>query len=71
MFPERQEFKDTLPKLFCTFKNIRALVDCTEFKCEMPRNYSQQGNLYSSYTKSLYNELPYCCKPKWCCILYI
>ena len=45
MFPERQEFKKTLPKLFCTFKNIRALVDCTEFKCEMPQNYY----LYSPY----------------------
>ena len=43
-FPEQQEFKDTLPKLFRTFKNIRVPVDCTEFKCEMPRNYSQQGN---------------------------
>ena len=27
MFPEEQEFKDTLPKLFRTFKNIRASVD--------------------------------------------
>ena len=48
MFPERQEFKDTLPNLFRTFRNIRASVDCTEFKYEMARNYSQQGNLYSS-----------------------
>ena len=39
MFPERQEFKDTLPKLFLTFKSVRASVDCTDFKCEMPRNY--------------------------------
>ena len=36
MFPEQQEFKDTLPKLFCNFKNIHASVDCAEFKCEMP-----------------------------------
>ena len=49
MFPERQEFKETLPKLFHTFKNICASVDCTELKYEIPRNYSQQGNLYSSY----------------------
>ena len=48
-FPERQEFKHALPKLFRTFKNIRASVDCTGFKCEMPQNYSQQGNCYSSY----------------------
>ena len=49
MFPERQKFARTLPKVFRPFKSIRASVDCTEFKCEMPRNYSQQGNLYSSY----------------------
>lgn len=49
MFPERQAFRKTLPKVFKPFKNIRASIDCTEFKCEMPRNYSQQGNMYSSY----------------------
>ena len=36
MFPEQQEVKDPLPKLFRTFKNIHASVDCIEFKCEMP-----------------------------------
>ena len=49
MFPERQAFRKTLPKVFRPFKNIRASIDCTECKCEVPRNYSQQGNLYSSY----------------------
>ena len=36
MFHEQKEFKDPLPKLFHTFNNIHASVDCTEFKCEMP-----------------------------------
>ena len=49
IFPERQAYRKTLPKVFRPFKNIRASIDCTEFKCEMPRNYSQQGNFYSSY----------------------
>ena len=49
IFPERQAYRKTLRKVFRPFKNIRANIDCTEFKCEMPRNYSQQGNLYSSY----------------------
>jgi hypothetical protein len=49
MFPEREVFKRTLPKVFRTFKNIRATIDCTEFRCEVPRNYAQQGNTYSSY----------------------
>ena len=49
IFPERQAYRRSLPKVFRPFKNIRASIDCTEFKCEMPRNYSQQGNLYSWY----------------------
>ena len=48
MYPERQYFKD-LPKIFRTFKNSCASIDFAELKCEMPQNYSQQGNLYSSY----------------------
>lgn len=48
-FPERQAFRKYLPKVFKPFKNIRASIDCTEFKCETPRDYKQQGNLYSSY----------------------
>ena len=49
MFPEREVFKSLLPKIFKIFKNIRASVDCTEFKCEVSRDYAQQGNTYSSY----------------------
>ena len=63
MFPERQEFKDTLPNLFRTFKNIRASVDCTKFKCEMPRNYSQQRNLYSSYKSDCTMKCPIAVNP--------
>nr|XP_047140900.1 uncharacterized protein LOC124815972 [Hydra vulgaris] len=46
---KREVFKRTLPKEFRTFKKIRATIDCTEFRCEVPRNYAQQGNTYSSY----------------------
>ena len=49
MFPKRASLKKYLPSVFRKFKNIRASVDCTEFFCQMPRNYAQQGNLYSSY----------------------
>ena len=45
MFPERNAFnKRFVPKVFRKFKNIR----CTEFFCEMPRDYGHQGNTYSS-----------------------
>ena len=49
IFPEGQAYGKTLSKVFWPFKNIRASINCAEFKCEMPRNYSQQGNRYSSY----------------------
>jgi len=49
MFPERQHFKDNMPKVFRSFKNIRCTIDCTEFFVQMPRDFKRQGNLYSSY----------------------
>lgn len=35
MFPERQHFKEYMPRVFRCFKNIRCTIDCTEFlvKC--------------------------------------
>lgn len=41
MFPERQVFWKHLPKVFRRFKNVRCSVDCTEFFCQMPRDYAQ------------------------------
>ena len=49
MFPDRDAFQHLKPKVFKYFKNIRCSVDYTEFFCEVPRNYAQQGNIYSAY----------------------
>ncbi|CAG2200252.1 unnamed protein product [Mytilus edulis] len=49
MFPERHHFRNNLPRVFKTFKNIRCTIDCTEFFVQMPRDFRRQGNLYSSY----------------------
>ena len=49
MFPDRHAFSRSKPSVFRHFKNIRCIVDCTEFFCEMPRDYGRQGNFYSSY----------------------
>ena len=49
MFPDRDAFQHLKPKVFKYFKNIRCSVDCTEFFCEVPSNYAQQGNIYSAY----------------------
>ena len=49
MFPSKEHINETLPKVFRPFKNVRCSIDCTEFFCEKPGNYAQQGNVYSSY----------------------
>ena len=49
MFPTRDLLQSSLPKVFKSFKNVRCSVDCTEFFCQTPRDYGQQGNVYSSY----------------------
>ena len=49
MFLTRDQMQGSLPKVFKTMKNIQCIVDCTEFRVEMPRDYAQQGNTYSSY----------------------
>ena len=52
MFPTRDQMQGSLPEVFKTMKNIRCVVDCTEFRVEMPQDYVQQGNTYSSYKHS-------------------
>ena len=49
MFPSKDILKASLPEMFRNFRNVRCSVDCTEFFCQVPRDYAQQGNVYSSY----------------------
>ena len=49
MFPSRDILSESLPPVFKSFKNVRCLIDCTEFFCQTPRDYARQGNVYSSY----------------------
>lgn len=49
MFPQRSQLKKFLPRVFKTIKNIRCIVDCTEFPVECSRNFARQGNTFSSY----------------------
>ena len=49
MFPDRDALQHLKPKVFKYFKSIRCSVDYTEFFFEVPRNYAQQGNIYSAY----------------------
>lgn len=49
LFPQRSQLKKFLPKVFKAIKNIRCVVDCTEFPVECSRNFARQGNTFSSY----------------------
>ena len=49
MFPRRAQLRRFLPKVFKTVRNIRCIVDCTEFRVECSRNFARQGNTFSSY----------------------
>lgn len=49
MFPKRALLRRFLPKVFKTMKNIRCIVDCTEFRVECSRNFTRQGNTFSAY----------------------
>lgn len=52
MFPERAHLKHFIPKVFKAMKNIRCIVDCTDFRIECSRNFARQGNTFSSYKRS-------------------
>ena len=49
MFPTRGKLRYFFAKVLKTSKDIRCVVDCTEFREETSRNYARQGNTYSSY----------------------
>lgn len=48
-FPSRELIKEHLPPCFRSFKNVRVIIDCFEIFAQQPRNFAEQGNMYSSY----------------------
>lgn len=49
MFPSQELIKQHLPSCFSSFKNVRVIIDCFEIRAQSPRNFAEQGNMYSSY----------------------
>ena len=49
IFVLKEQVAKYLPAIFKSFKNLRVILDCTEFFCEAPANFEHQGNLYSHY----------------------
>jgi AraC-like DNA-binding protein len=49
MFTSAAEQKKNKPKLMRPFPNLRIILDGAAFYIQMPSNFEQQGNTYSSY----------------------
>ena len=47
--PSRQRNAQCLPQSFATFTNCRAVVDCTEIRCSIPKQFAMQSMTYSHY----------------------
>ena len=46
----KDEFKEYLPEGFKDqYQDIRGIFDCTEIKCEMPKDYQTHSEMYSDY----------------------
>lgn len=52
LLPMRETLRRFLPRTFKTMKNVRCIVDCTEFRIQTSRHFAQQGNTYSQYKHS-------------------
>lgn len=63
MFPSKEIVAETAPKSVKRLKNLRAFFDCTEFFCQSPSNFAQQGNLYSSYKSHTTFKVFVACTP--------
>jgi len=47
--PSRQQNARCLPQSFATFTNCRTVVDCTEIRCAIPKQFAKQSMTYSHY----------------------
>lgn len=48
-WPSRGAVKENLPKAFRNYPNCRAIIDCSELRCDTPPNVEQRILMYSSY----------------------
>ena len=48
-FPPRHLIKRHLPSCFSSFKNVRVIIDSFEMSAQSPKDFAEQGNMYSSY----------------------
>ena len=50
VWPSRDKIKQHLPDSFKgRYENVRGILDCTELKCELPKDYQKHSEMYSDY----------------------
>ena len=50
VWPLKENVKEHLPDSFKgRYENVRGMLDCTELKCELPRDYQKHSEMYSDY----------------------
>ena len=50
VWPSKENVKEHLPDSFKgRYENVRGILDCTELKCELPRDYQKHSEMYSDY----------------------
>jgi len=49
MFQSREKTREHMPSCFKGYKNLRTIIDCFEVFAEFPRNFAEQGYMYSHY----------------------
>lgn len=47
--PSRQKNAQCLPQSFSSYTNCRAIIDCTEIRCAIPKQFDKQSLTYSHY----------------------
>ena len=48
--PSKEKVKQHLPESFKgRYENVRGILDCTELKCELPKDYQKHSEMYSDY----------------------
>ena len=50
VWPSRDKIKQHIPDSFKgRYENVRGILDCTELKCELPKDYQKHSEMYSDY----------------------
>ena len=48
-WPSKEAIKESMPDAFRNYPNCRAIIDCTELRCESPGSVQNRVLMYSSY----------------------